>query len=286
MLKLNKMKKYLLLLLSIGFFACSSDDDSSSNGNGGQEPNQKNYFPLVEGNEWDYANMVSSSEDGNNETTEKLSVEEELQTESGSRFRLSSTSDDANFSITGILSNGIIYKENSKLLLTGGFDLDLEDIEAFPDFGIDFEDLVIFDADANLGSIIFNDERDVTLPEFNNITLSIDIQIQSTSLGSMDSMEVDGTTYEDVISSSFVVTIEGTASVVVPPIPFPISLNIIEKQDFVSSVNFFANEVGLIQSETDINLEFADFGDQLPVELPDISASILQQLTTFNVTLE
>lgn len=280
------MKKYLLLLLSIVFIACSSDDDSSSNGNGGQEPNPKNYFPLVEGNEWDYANMVSSSEDGNNETTEKLSVEEEQQTESGSRFRLSSTSDDINFSITGILSNGIIYKENSKLLLTGGFDLDLEDVEAFPDFGIDFEDLVIFDAEANLGSIIFNDERNLTLPEFNNITLSIDVQIQATSLGSMDSMEVDGTTYEDVISSSFVVSIEGTASVVVPPIPFPITLNIIEKQDFVSSVNFFANEVGLIQSQTDINLEFADFGDQLPIELPDISASILQQLTTYNVTLE
>lgn len=285
MLKLKKMKKYLLLLLSIVFIACSSDDDSSLNGNGGQEPNLKNYFPLVEGNEWDYANMASSTEDGNNETTEKLSVEEEQQTESGSRFRLSSTSDDINFSITGILSNGIIYKENSKLLLTGGFDLDLEDVEAFPDFGIDFEDLVIFDAEANLGSIIFNDERNLTLPEFNNITLSIDIQIQTTSLGSMDSMELDGTTYEDVISSSFVVTIEGTASVI-GPLPIPITLNIIEKQDFVSSVNFFANEVGLIQSETDINLEFADFGDLLPIELPEISASILQQLTTFSVALE
>ncbi len=285
------MKKIYLLLLFIGFISCSSDDDTLSNDNQNPNPNPEpieeitNYFPLVEGNEWNYANVTTSEAESSN-TSETLSVENENETEGIIKYELASTSEGDNFSMTRILSSGSLYKNNGKLLLTGNLNFDLGEEGDFPGVDVDFEDLVIYDENAVSGSLIYNVEENFTLPEFNNITLAIIVQIQSKSLGTQPQLEIDGITYEDILSSSIVFKLAVTATVVLPQFPLPLTINIVDNQEVLSSVNHFANQIGLVKSDTRIALEFNDLGGLFPLELEDILVEVEQKLQSYQVELE
>lgn len=274
------MKKISLLFALLLLIGCSSDDETSN-----EIETPTNYFPLVVDNEWNFSNTTEEETEtsSNNET---LNVEAEIPIENTTKFQLSSTTDEANFSITSILSSGLVYKENGKMFLTGNLNFNLEEGDNLPDFEIDFEDLVVYDETAFPGSILYNLDEGITLPEFNNITLSATVQIQSTSLGSMESLEVSGITYDNVISSSIIVKIGVTATAIVPPLPIPITVGILDNQEVVVSTNYFANQVGLIKSETSINVEFNDFGELFPIDLDDVIIQVNQELSNYNVQLE
>lgn len=286
------MKKITFILGLLLIMGCSSDDDASTetetpNPNPDPTPIEtpSNYFPLVMGNEWNYAN-TTEDETGTSATNETLNVEDETLVNNTPKYQLISTADNANFSITSILSSGLVYKENGRLLLTGNFNFDLEEEGNLPDFGIDFEDLVLYDENAISGSVLFNLDEGITLPEFNNITISATVQIQSKSLGTLETLEVNGVTYEDVLSSSVIVKIGVTASAIVPPLPIPITVGILDNQEVVVSTNYFANQIGLIKSETTINVEFNDLGALFPIDLDDVFTQVNQELTSYSIQLE
>lgn len=278
----NRFNLLLYFLFGILlFWNCSSDDDSSYS----NETSDKNYFPLVINNEWQYENK-QTSEGETEEASETLNVEDEQQDANGARFNLNSTADNGGLSFTSILANGEVFKNEQQLLLTGNFDIGLDQAE-IPDFDIDFEGLVVFDADAINGSVLFAEDRNFDLPEFNNIALSVSLSIESVSLGSLDEIEVNNQVYEDVIASQFVISLGVEATVTVPPLPFPLTVDVIEFQEILIATNYFANEVGLVQSETDLSIEFSDALNQIPdFNLDDIEVLIEQDLIDYQVSLE
>ncbi|WP_188458156.1 hypothetical protein [Psychroflexus planctonicus] len=271
---------FLLLLSLILFWNCSSDDDNPS-----QDNSPKNYFPLVVENQWQYNNKQTANNE-TQDTQETLSVANEEQTENGNVFLLDSDNNQTGVSFTSILSNGQVYKNEDQLLLTGSVDLGLDQTE-IPDFDIDFENVVIYNNNAIDGDLMFSEDQNTTLPEFNNITLNLSLSIESVSLGNIEEIDVNGEIYEDVIGSQFIVSIGVDATTTVPPLPFPITVQVIEFQEVINSTNYFANEVGLVQSETNLNVNFSDELNQIPdFNLEDIMVLIEQELATFQVTLE
>lgn len=286
------MKKITFILGLLLIVGCSSDDNASSE-NETPNPNPEptpietiaNYFPLVVDNEWNLSN-TTENQSGTSSSNETLNVNEETLLENIPKFQLTSTSDETNFSFTSILSSGLVYKENAKMFLTGNLNFDLEEEGNLPDFGIDFEDLVVYDENAVPGSILFDLDEEITLPEFNNITISATIQIQSKSLGSIETLEVNGVTYENVINSSIIVKIGVSASAIIPPLPIPITIGILDNQEVVVITNFFANQVGLIKSDTTLNVEFNDLGELFPIDLEDIFVHVNQELASYNVQIE
>lgn len=274
------MKKITYLLSLLVLTSCSSDDDAPT-----EIQTQSNYFPLVVGNQWNYSN-TSEDYNGTSDSNETLNVEDEILVNNIEKYQLISTVEEANVSITSILSTGLVYKQNGKMFLSGNFNFSLEEESNLPDLGIDFEDLVIYDENATQGSILFDLDEGITLPEFNNITISATIQIQSKSLGNLELLEVNGVTFEDVISSSITVKIGVTASAIVPPLPIPITVAIFDNQEVIASTNYFANQVGLIKSETTLNIEFNDLGTFFPLELDNIFTQFSQEITNYEVQLE
>jgi hypothetical protein len=98
---------------------------------------------------------------------------------------------------------------------------------------------------------------------------------------------VSGSTYQDIIGSEFTVSLGVEATTTIPGVPFPLTIDVIEFQEVVKSTNYFANEIGLVESETELNVVFSDALNQIPnFDLENIMALVEQNLATFQVTLE
>ena len=275
----TKVYSLFIGLISILFVNCSSsDDDSNSSSN-------QNYFPLVINNEWDYENTRTIS--GNEEVfDETIVVENSLTNQENTSFTLNSTAEQGDVSFTSVLSNGELYKSNNKLFLTGSVNLGLDQVE-IPGFDIDFQDLVVYDTQAVENTILFTEDQNLDLPEFNNINLSLNINIESKSLGSFQNFDANNEIYNEVIGSEFTVKMGIDATTTVAGFPLPITIPVLEFQEVVNSTNYFANEIGLVQSETTLNVDFSDEISQIPnLNLQDISSLIQQSLIAYQISLE
>jgi len=274
------MKKNILALGLLSLFlmmSCSSDDD---NNNGGNDNQSKNYLPAQVGNSWNYENKTTTN--GNEQTAnEEVSVEENNTEDNTEFFSLSSTLDNPLApSVTSVLSNGELYKIDQTLFFNGDIDLGFE--AELGDFELDLSQVVVFDANANPNQLIFSDSNSFS-QDFNGIELSINYEVTSMSRNHYDTMEVNGVVYEDVISADLIINLEVTAG------QGFLTISLLDEQDIISATHYFANQVGLIKSEVEINVEFEDLSSlPLPVEipnLPDINTTVEQGLIDFNVEL-
>lgn len=277
------MKKNILALGLLSLFlmmSCSSDDDSNNQNNDDPtpEPVVKNYFPSAEGNTWSYENKTTSN--ANEQTANEVVNVQENNTEGDTEFfSLNSTLDNPLApSVTNVLSNGELFKTDQILFLNGDIDLGFD--AGLGDFALDLSQVVIFDANANPNQLLFSDSNSFS-QDFNGINLSVDYEIISESGEQFDTLEVNGIVYEDVISARLAVNLEVTAGQSI------FTVAIIEDQEVINATHYFANEVGLIKSEVEVNIEFEDLSD-LPVEIPEIpntNTLVEQGLIDFDVEL-
>lgn len=277
------MKKNILALGLLSLFlmmSCSSDDDSNiqNNDDPTPEPEVKNYFPSAEGNTWSYENKTTSN--ANEQTAnEEVNVQENNTEGDTEFFSLNSTLDNSLApSVTNVLSNGELFKTDQILFLNGDIDLGFD--AGLGDFALDLSQVVIFDANANPNQLLFSDSNSFS-QDFNGINLSVDYEIVSESGEQFDTLEVNGIVYEDVISARLAVNLEVTAGQSI------FTVAIIEDQEVINATHYFANEVGLIKSEVEVNIEFEDLSD-LPVEIPEIpntNTLVEQGLIDFDVEL-
>jgi len=285
-----KLLKFTFVLI-LGVFvlnACSSDDDAvvndvndntnENNDNPDQEEVEENFFPLVVANSWDYENNLSSPGQDDVETTETLSITGTNDLNGNTVFELETDNPAGSSPVTLALSQGVVYKNNSSLLYTGQFGLGLTN---FPEVNFDIENAAIYNTNASLDTELFSQSGNIQ-QEFQGIPLSIDYTLSTLMGDSFTSFESNGVIYDKVISSQLVVNLEVTANITNP---LPVNIPILQSQDAVVVTNYFADGIGLIESETDTNLMFEDI--PLPnFNLDDISFNTLQLITDFSVTLE
>ncbi|MCH8534242.1 MAG: hypothetical protein LAT51_04155 [Flavobacteriaceae bacterium] len=273
------MKKNILSLLFLSFMiiSCSSDDD---NHNGGNENESKNYLPSQIGNNWTYENKTTTN--GNEQTAnEDVSVESKNMEGDTEFFTLNSSLDNPLApSVTSVLSGGELYKIDQSLFFNGDVDLGIND--GFDDFQIDLSQVLIFDANANTNQILFTDSNSFS-QEFNGINLTVEYGITSVNGEFFDSMEVNGVVYEDVISANLAISLEVTAGQSI------LTVAILEEQNVIEATHFFADGVGLIKSNVEINVEFEDLSSlPLPIEIPNIeniNTLVEQELIDYNVEI-
>ncbi len=286
---MKSIKYSFVIILGIIFLAsCSSDDDASSDINGddnnddnpGTEEIVENYFPLVIGNSWDYENTLSSPNQQDVVSNETLSIFETTEFNGSVVYELETDNAAGSGPVTLALSQGTLIKGNSSLIYTGEFGLGLNN---FPEVNFAVENAPIYDTSASVNTELFTQDGTIE-QEFQGIPLSINYNVSVKMGDSFDTFESNGMTYDDVISSQLIVNLEIIANITNP---FPINVPIAESQDAIIVTNYFANETGLIQSETNTAIVFED----LPVPIPnfpldDISFNTFQLLTDFSVALE
>ena len=272
---MNKIKITLLVLLGFGLLVACSDDDSNS-----ETTIAGNFFPLIVNNSWDYENTLSTSTPGQDDvvTTETLSITNTSENNGNTEYELETDNPAGSSPVTLALSQGVLSKNDASLIYTGQFGLGLTD---FPEVTFDVEDVQIYNTSASLDTELFSQNGSIQ-QDFQGIPISIDYTLSSIMGDSFESFESNDVTYDNVISSQLIINLEITANITDP---LPLSIPILQSQDAVIVTNYFADGVGLIQSETDTNLVF----EEIPIPdftLEDISLLTLQELTDYSVSLE
>ncbi len=271
---------YLLLAGVFVLSSCSSDDGDTSNNNNNPvtEEETLNYFPLAVGNNWDFENTLTSPNQEDIVSNENLSITNTVDVNGMTGYELESDNVSGSGPTTLALTQGTLFKENSSLKYTGVFGLGLEN---FPEVNFNVENTSIFDTDLPNETEMFSESGTIE-QEFEGIPISIDYTLSTIMGDDFENFTVNGVSYDNVISSQLIVNLKITANITNP---FPISFTILQSQDAITVNNYFANGIGLIQSETNTNLVFEEI--PIPdVSLDDISFNTLQIVTDFSVTTE
>ena len=261
-------QKSLICLLMLGvclFTSCADDDNENSQ-------NNTNYFPLATSNSWNYQNTFTSQDQDDMESEETLTVTDSSEVGGNTLYEFETSNPLNAAPTTNALSNGSLYKQNSSLIYNGAFGLGLPE---FPELNFEIQDGKIYDKNASAGTELFA-FSDTLQESIEGAPILINYTITSVMNESFEVLEVNNEIYEDVISSTLNVNMVITTEVGIPP-------NFLEEEEVVEVTNYFAKDVGLIQSETDINFKFITFPT---VTLDDFTFQIKQDLQDYNVNIE
>lgn len=249
-MKLNFRKQsYILSLFALALLtACSGDDDA----NGGTT--NSNYIPLTLTNYWTFDTEVADPTGGSTLGRDSLFVATTTMINSKLYADLDATPTSTGV-MTGILAQNFIREQNGKLYLKGTIDLDLTVVGGSV-INIDIDDAILLDVNANVNNLLYSTSGSISEPISvggQNATILIDYTINSIQKESIASMVVNGNTYTDILKSNLVMSAKIDAQVTVAG--FPITLAVAPLQDINTIENYYANGVGLIQSDAEFNID-------------------------------
>ncbi len=263
------MKKITLLFVLIIIVSCSTNDDKQ------EDPVVEvyNYFPLTLSSYWNYNN---ENEEGIAKDSLYTSSNEVL---NGLNYTKFIASEPISGFMTSMMSQNIMRTTESKLFLNGEFGTPL--IESFPDISIPLTDLIIYDKEAENGTLLSEEIGEISeiiddIPIIINYTIStIQGDILDEGTGAFTTNKV--LTSSIILNLSISTNIEILGTVIVIPI--------LQAQDVIKTTNYFASGVGLIFSESLIEYELEDLsslGIDLPIPSED-SSSATQNINTYQI---
>lgn len=263
------MKKITLLFVLIIIVSCSTNDDKQ------EDPVVEvyNYFPLTLSSYWNYNN---ENEEGIAKDSLYTSSNEVL---NGLNYTKFIASEPISGFMTSMMSQNLMRTAESKLFLNGEFGTPL--IEGFPDISIPLTDLIIYDKEAENGTLLSEEIGEISeiiddIPIIINYTIStIQGDILDEGIGAFTTNKV--LTSSIILNLSISTNIEILGTVIVIPI--------LQAQDVIKTTNYFASGVGLIFSESLIEYELEDLsslGIDLPIPSED-SSSATQNINTYQI---
>ena len=268
--KLHMKISRLLYLILIGFtlYSCS-DDDTDLPGNTPPEE-ADNYFPLVIGNFWDYENVFMPSGQDDFVSNETLSVVGS----SNGNFDLDTDNLMDAGPVTSALSQGILRKSGDQLIFTGSLGFV---VEGFPALDIALDNAPIYDLNAPENTVMYSDSGSFQ-ETIEGVPVTFTYEIKTVMDDMLSAYTVNGTSYNDVIKSKIILTLKISAELF-------FEVTILPEQEVVDIENYFAKDIGMIYSDTDVDFDFIELS-QSPIPLEDIEIDITQSLESYNVELE
>lgn len=266
-----KISKILLIFsLSFILFSCSEDDSE-----GNTTPVEAdNFFPLVTGNSWNYENVASFPNQDDVVSNETLSVVDSTMVDTTVNYDLTTDSPQNAGAVTLALSQGDVIKTDDSLIISGDLGFSFE---GFAGINIAVEDATMFNTNATPNAQLFSDTGTLE-QEIQGAPVTTNYDVEILMGNTLDTYNVNGTIYNDVINTRIIITLEVQVTVFIP-------ITILETQEAVVIDNYFAKDIGLIYSETQTNLDFVEI-DQLPIPLEDFSFMGTQSIVSYNVDLE
>ncbi|WP_438961350.1 type IV pilin protein [Nonlabens sp.] len=258
-------KAFIILTAAISIVACTSSDDNGSGNN-----TNFSYLPLTINNSWDYD--VATGQNVLNDNLEVTAV-------TGNDYTLTATPVAPAGIMTGVLSSGELTASNGQLIGNGTIGFDFQGVG---DFSIDITNGVLYDQNASNGSELFTTSG-VFTETINNYDLDINYKATTKQLANEPSITVAAGTFTDVLHSQLIIEVSISSEISIGPITQTITL--LQAQDVIVVDNYWAQDIGLIKSDNQLDYELEDFS-ALGVNLPvPQSASVLttQDLTAYNV---
>lgn len=274
-MKLPKCLFYFLITFAI--ISCSDDDNVDS------EESISNHFPLTVGNSWTYNNKTTYQDGTSTTAEETLTVESTFEEQGVTYYNLESDASSINEEgfFTGILTTGNLIMADNQLIYNGELTVDVSN------FGLDLENLsiplnniIIFDAEANSGDLLTEADNVISQSidfQENLVPFTIVYSLHTVQNDFLNSYTVNEEEFQDVLSAGIVVNLE----IMVGETPF--IFTILESQDAIQINNYYADNVGLIKSETSINYDFEELPFPNIPSIPDFSMEETQEINRFVV---
>ena len=244
------MKKITYLLIALVIVSCSSDDDNGSNPSG----ETYNYFPLTQNTYWTYD--TESEQAGPARDSLYVSGVEEI---NGVVNTVLGAQEPTSGFMTALLSQSLVRATNTSLLLNG--ELGAPPVEGFPEITIPLVDVKLYDSEAAVGEVL-NEVSGEIEQTVQDIPLVIGYTIKTIQ---KETFENGYGGFSQVISSDLIVNLSINA--VIDFNGFPITIPIMQAQDVITVTNYYADEIGLIDSDTLIEYQLEDLSG-LGIELP------------------
>ncbi len=233
----------IIAFISLGFTACSSSDD-----NDGNSSDTTFVVPMEVGNYWTY-DVVGS--DFSDRDSLYISMDTII---SGSTFKKFETLNlPTGFYSTSLNNNGARY-ENGKIYLSGT--LNLAQSESLPiDFNATVSNFIVFNADASNGTALNSSPASGSFQQPVNyggstINLDIDYELQTYAGETLASFtSPNGSSYSNV--KSVQVKLNLVIGATFGGFSFP---NILTNSEVMVATLYFADGVGMVYSNTDVNV--------------------------------
>ncbi|QYJ67875.1 hypothetical protein [Flavobacterium litorale] len=263
--------KILLFGLSLFIVSCSSDDSS--------EPTASltDFLPLTDGNNWTYDVTTNTPEGGNG--TDYLYIANDTVI-NGTTYKKFKTENLALGFYSNSLANNGVRKSDDQLLLTGAAAINFA--EELP-FAIEVNDFVIFKENATnnetLGSLTGSFQEEI---EGYNVVFQYGLT--SVAKADLATYTTDVATYANVKPIEIKLSLNAVVEVEFLGTTIPVT--IMPQQDVVVSMQYYAENIGVVHVITDLGYELADLS-QYPIEIPiPESVAIQQQEVLINYTAE
>jgi len=255
----------LVTLVSFLFYGCPSDTPPTP-----PATTYYDYLPLANGNYWNYTNTIAST---NVTSSDSLYIDGTTTISENSYFQF-----DANLEATGIytlyMKNIDIRKEDHDYVANGTFTINLG-TEAI---NIAINDEIILSESGNAGDIL-STVSGTQIQTVSNISLTIIYRLKTEIVATNASETIAGTTYNNTIQTKTTLNMKIDATV------SGVTVSAMNQQDVVTMHNTFANQKGLILSNTDTGYHLEDFSSyDINLGIPlDYSESTQQVIVNFNV---
>ncbi len=248
------MKKIIFLVFVAIFISCSSDDDTSGNDT---VEYVFNYFPLTNNTYWTYNN---DAEQTTSQDSLYIAGIEEI---NGISYTILGAQQPATAFMTTFLSQNKVRATDTQFLLTGEIGAP---IDGFPEISIPLDDVILFDKNAIANEVLSEFVGEIE-QVINEIPVTITYILKTVEGESFENYQ----SYTDVLSSKIIVNLAIIAEFeVIPGVFLPIP--ILQSQDVFTVTNYYANSIGLINSETLTEYQLQDlseFGIELPFPSED-----------------
>lgn len=264
-----KTNFFIAILLMTLFASCSSEDDTIT-----ENTTETNYFPLENGDFWVYD--VSGEFPGR----DSLYVANDTVISNTTHKKLK-TKDLAFGFYTSSLANNGVRKSGDQLMISGTAAFDL--LEGFP-IDLAVSDFVIFKESASENQQLSSTSGTLTY-NFEEIPLTFNYTMKSVAGASLENYNVPNYgNFEDVKVVKIIVNLKISSIVAAGPVNLPI--DVLSEQDVVVATQYYAKNVGMIYSTTDISYELQDFsslGFELPIPASG-SQNIKEYLADYSVS--
>lgn len=268
------MKKLTFTLLALLIISCSSSDDSEIIDS---VPETYDYFPLSVDSYWVYDNQDSEQEN----TRDSLFISEMEVINTTIHYNFSSLEPLSGF-MTNLLSQSSLNTNDYELLLNG--QLGTPPIEGFPEISIPLVNFIMYDLNENNGTLLSEISGDIQ-EVIEEIPIKFNYQITT----------IQGETFEDGYSNftsssvlSSIININLSIVAEFEVLGNVIEIPILQPQDVIRTTNYFADGIGMIYSDTQVEYELEDLSilETLGITLPfpsEDSSNSSQTLDTYNL---
>jgi len=238
-----------------------------------------NYMAFALDNNWTYDVTTDDGTNPATNTVDEITVDETTTINTYEYYGMAASAGSTG-TMSQLFDQNFFRVDNGVTYMQGEFTLPLSNFGG-TDISIILDDAKLIDETKANGTILTS-QSDVTAQTIGGFDLDITYTLKTVQRETLTSHTVGLETYSDIIKSDIVLSIKVTTEI---NIGVPIVVTILDTQDILTINNFYADNIGLVDSDTVFTYTLEDlsgFGITLP--FPDTATvTTAQEITAYTI---